>query len=206
MATVLLTGCSIPLSTDIPPEEIESVKDDVFSSPIWEYLSGLIKGLFTDFKDAVADSISTDTSGVYEEATYVRTVDGDTIVVLLDGKEQKVRLIGVDTPESVASDEYLEKSGKENTQEGKDASEYTKSILSDTSTLYLVKDKTGTDIYGRLLRYVWLEIPEDDMDETEVSEKMLNGILVWEGYANAVSYPPNVKYKEIFEYLEGYRD
>jgi micrococcal nuclease len=112
-----------------------------------------------------------------------------------------VRLIGVDTPESVASQEYLDRTGKENTEEGKSASEYTKDILADYDTVYLQSDTSDTDRYGRLLRYVWLEVPEDDFDLGEISTKMLNGILVYHGVANVATYKPDTAHQADFEYL-----
>ena len=138
----------------------------------------------------------------FQTAKLVRVVDGDTIVVDIAGDEYKVRLIGIDTPESVASDEYLERTGKENTEEGKDASEFTKNVLENTETVYLQTDISDTDRYGRLLRYVWLEIPENKESTEEISTKMLNGILLSEGIANAVEYKPDTHYAEVFEQLE----
>lgn len=130
-----------------------------------------------------------------EEATVVRVVDGDTLVVDLSGEDYYVRLIGVDTPESVHPD------ASRNTEEGEDASEYTKSLVECGSTVYLQKDTSDTDTYDRLLRYVWLEEPEDVWDEEEVTEKMLNAILVINGYAEPKAYEPDTAYAEVFELL-----
>lgn len=121
-----------------------------------------------------------------EECKVNRVVDGDTFVTTINGKEVKVRLIGVDTPESVASDEYLEQSGKENTEAGVEASEYTKSLISDT-TVYLEFDASTEDKYGRLLAYVYLDNGE-----------MLQDILLSNGYANLMTIQPNVKYSDHF--------
>lgn len=132
----------------------------------------------------------------FVKATVIRVVDGDTLVVDIDGEQSKVRLIGVDTPESVASNEYLNKTGKKNTVEGKEASEITKDILKDYPTVYLQKDISETD------RYVWLELPDDKTDLEEISTKMLNGILVKEGIAKAVTYKPDTLYQNEFKELE----
>lgn len=144
--------------------------------------------------------------GEFQTARLVRVVDGDTIVVDISGEEAKVRLIGIDTPESVASSKYLEQTGKENTREGEMAAEFVENLLAHTETVYLQKDVSETDRYGRLLRYVWLELPEDDADIREISEKMLNGILVWEGIAEPAAYAPDTAHREDFEYLADYRD
>lgn len=138
----------------------------------------------------------------FEKATLVRVVDGDTIIVNIEDGEYSVRLIGINTPESVASKEYLEKTGKENTLAGKEASQRTKNILTDRDYVYLQKDTSETDRYGRLLRYVWLEIPEDEYDLEEIKTKMLNGILVYEGVAEVATYEPDVMHQKDFETLE----
>ena len=108
----------------------------------------------------------------FVQATLVRVVDGDTIVVRMNNEDYKVRLIGINTPESVAPETYR----TANSTEGMEASELVKAMLSDVTTVYLQKDVSDTDQYDRLLRYVWLELPEDPYDYKEVSEKMLRKI------------------------------
>lgn len=144
----------------------------------------------------------------FQKVSIVRVVDGDTIVVDLEADqcnqkehEAKVRLIGVDTPESVASEEYLNKAGKQNSKEGIEASEFTKNILNDYEYLYLQKDKSETDQYDRLLRYVWLKIPDDENDLIEISDFMLNGILVKNNIATLMPIDPDIKYKTAFEMI-----
>lgn len=134
----------------------------------------------------------------FEEATLVRVVDGDTIVVNIHGEEAKVRMIGVDTPESVASQEYLDRTGKENTEEGYTASDYTKTLLENVETVYLQKDTSDTDRYGRLLRYVWLDIPDEITTQT-IAENMVNGILLADKIAKPVEYKPDTKYANEFQ-------
>ncbi len=163
-------------------------------------------GLFVP-KDEVLSYLQIDSSldsnidSNLDKAEVVRVVDGDTVVVKIDGSDFKLRLIGVDTPESVASKEYLDRTGKENTESGKTASEYTKSLLPEGTIVYLEKDVSDTDRYGRLLRYVWLEIPEDTNDSEEISGKMLNAILVKNGYAEAVAYKPDIKHQDVLKQL-----
>jgi len=128
--------------------------------------------------------------------TLVRVVDGDTIVVNKDGKEVKVRFIGVDAAESVHSDESL------NTEEGVAASEYLKSIISAGDRLYIQTDMEEYDVYDRVLAYVWISNDVDVESETDIEKYMLNGIMVSEGYAVAKRYPPNVRYAKVFEKLE----
>lgn len=119
-----------------------------------------------------------------EAVTVARIVDGDTFE-LTDGR--KVRLIGVNTPESTTRHE----------QYGKEASNYTSSKLAG-KTVWLQKDVSETDRYGRLLRIVWLQIPTDDMNESEIRTKMFNADLVLNGYAEPSTYPPDVKYSDYF--------
>lgn len=117
-------------------------------------------------------------------ATVSRVTDGDTIVTS-DGS--KIRLIGVNTPESTTrTEEY-----------GKEASNYTTTKLNGKQ-IWLQKDVSETDRYGRLLRIVWLEIPSDDMEENEIRTKMFNADLVLNGYAEPSTFPPDVKYSEYF--------
>lgn len=134
-----------------------------------------------------------------EAVDLVRVVDGDTIIVLKDGQETRVRLIGINTPESVAPEGY----STSNTQEGILASEYTKELLSDVSVVYLEKDVSETDKYGRLLRYVWLEEPNPDASIfSEIETKMLNGILLSSGVAEEKAYPPDTKYQSYFSMIK----
>ena len=82
-------------------------------------------------------------------------------MLYIDGEgDKKVRLIGVDTPESVAWAEYLEKTGKEKTEEGKDASEFVKNLLNKEidgigGMLYVQYDVDKYDKYERILAYVY---------------------------------------------------
>lgn len=116
--------------------------------------------------------------------TVISVVDGDTFKINYNGKETKVRLIGVDTPESVHPDKT------KNTTYGKEASNYTKSLI-EGKNIALEFDVSQTDKYGRLLAYVYLENGE-----------MLNEKLVKEGYAQVATYAPNVKYAEKFKILQ----
>ncbi|MBT2710658.1 thermonuclease family protein [Bacillus sp. ISL-47] len=119
-----------------------------------------------------------------ELVTIGRVVDGDTVETS-DGR--KVRLIGINTPESTTKDEEY----------GKEASQYTSSKLTGKK-VWMQKDVSDTDRYGRLLRIIWLEIPSDDMDETEMRTKMFNAHLVLNGFAEPSTYNPDVKYSEFF--------
>lgn len=157
----------------------------------------------------VAEEFADENGVVFARASLTRVVDGDTIVVDIYGDacgdkahEYSVRLIGVNTPESVASEEYLERKGTTNSEEGKAASDYTKAILDGVENLYMQTDVSDTDRYGRLLRYVWLDVPSDAYDIDEVTNKMLNGILVRDGYAECAVYKPDTMYADYFAAIE----
>ncbi|MBE3588750.1 MAG: thermonuclease family protein [Thermoanaerobacteraceae bacterium] len=125
------------------------------------------------------------------EATVTYVVDGDTVhVVLAGGREEKVRFIGVNTPESTKKVEPY----------GKEAAAYTKRRL-DGRKVWLEKDVAERDKYGRLLAYIWLSPPKDD-GEAEVRARMYNAELLLNGYAQVMTVPPNVKYADLFVKLQ----
>jgi micrococcal nuclease len=129
----------------------------------------------------------------------IRVIDGDTIKVDLQGQTESVRLIGIDTPESRVNDKAMrdsERSGQDLAaivSQGKEATAFTRSRVKKGDTVRLETDVQLRDKYHRLLAYVWLP------DGT-----MLNEAIVRAGYAQPVTYPPNVKYQSIF--LEAARD
>ncbi len=134
---------------------------------------------------------------IYEKATVTKVIDGDTITVDINGNTQNVRLIGVNTPETKHPKKGVEYYGKE-------ASDFTKSQLTG-KTVYLQKDVSETDKYGRLLRFVWLNKPSSiNPTKDEIEKNMFNSILVKNGYANVATYPPNVSYQQNFIELERY--
>lgn len=132
------------------------------------------------------------------QATVTSVVDGDTFHVILEnGKKEKVRLIGVDTPETSGQVEPY----------GKEASQYTKKRLLKRK-IWLELDVEERDRYGRLLAYVWLESPgERKKDEARIRAGMYNAELLLKGYAQVMTVPPNVKYVDYFtEYQREARD
>ena len=121
------------------------------------------------------------------EATFVRAKDGDTFVLSVGGVENTVRLIGVDTPESVAPESY----DKENTEEGKEASEAIKNKLHEGDTVLIEFDASETDRYGRFLVYMYFK------DGTMVQDWLLEN-----GYARTMTVAPNIKYAEHFKEIQ----
>jgi len=115
-------------------------------------------------------------------AKVQRVSDGDTFVATVQGRRERVRVIGVDTPESVDPNRPDEPYGQE-------ASDFAKHYL-DGETVRLAGDAEPRDRYGRMLAYVWLE------DGT-----FWNALLVAEGYAQQLTIPPNVTYADLFRRL-----
>ncbi|MGN1402182.1 MAG: thermonuclease family protein [Bacillus sp. (in: firmicutes)] len=122
-----------------------------------------------------------------DKVTVGRVVDGDTFV---DSAGRKIRLIGINTPESTNRIEDY----------GQEASEYAKTKLTGKQ-VWLQRDVSNKDKYGRLLRFVWMEVPEDDENEEEVMQKMFNADLVINGYAEPSTYTPDVKWSDLFRNL-----
>lgn len=109
-----------------------------------------------------------------------------------NGEDTTVRLIGIDTPESVNPDE------SQNNEFGEMASEYTKTLLKDIDKVYLQYDEQLQDIYGRTLAYVWTCEDVNPEDSNDIEAYMLNAILVKEGYAYNKDYKPNSHYAQVF--------
>ncbi len=147
-----------------------------------------------EIKEIFLTTAESVTNASLEQATVIKVSDGDTITVRIVGEDEdkKVRFIGVDTPESVHPD------SDKNTVFGEMASDYTKGRLGVGQVVYMTKDKSDTDRYGRLLRFVWLEQPEAPNNEREIREKMYNAELLLQGYAVAKSYSPDTTLSKLF--------
>ena len=126
----------------------------------------------------------------FQKATIEYVVDGDTIDVMIDGHEKRVRLAGIDAPESASHEQ------ERNTQEGVLATEHVRALLPAGRVVYLQKDVSETDKYGRLVRYVWLEIPLDPFSSEEIARKMANSLIVEAGFARAERFWPDVSYAD----------
>jgi micrococcal nuclease len=113
----------------------------------------------------------------------VRVVDGDTIHVRMDsdGSREKVRYIGVDTPESVKPGTPVQCFAK--------AAAAANAKLVAGRRVTLEPDAEPRDRYGRLLAYV------------RVGNRMVNEALVRDGYATPLTIPPNVRHAERFRRL-----
>lgn len=112
-------------------------------------------------EEVISDVLSEES---LSDGTVSRVVDGDTLKVVVNGEEETIRLIGVNTPESVDPRRPVECFGEE-------ASEFVKRMV-EGKQVTLVTDSTQSDQdrFGRLLRYVY------------IGEEMLNREIIAEGY------------------------
>ncbi len=123
------------------------------------------------------------------EVLVTAITDGDTIRVILDGKDESVRFIGVDAPETVRPSTTVEPFGRE-------AASFVDKLLRD-KTVWLEFDVQQRDRFGRLLAYVWLSQPSD-ANNTTVRANVVNALLLERGFARVSTFKPNVKYVELF--------
>lgn len=114
-------------------------------------------------------------------ATVARVVDGDTIRVRIQGAEERVRLIGIDTPETHGRGGLRECFGAE-------ATDRLEALLPEGTPVRLVRDVEARDRYDRLLAYVY-----------RASDGLfVNLAMAEEGYATTLTYPPNVAHADEF--------
>lgn len=124
-------------------------------------------------------------SGLEANAVVERVVDGDTIIARIGNKSETVRLIGIDTPESVARTRPVECYGQE-------ASFYLAEVLPVGTAITLVRDVEIRDVYDRLLAYVI----------RSYDRLFVNLELISAGYAAVLEYWPNNYYSSLFARAE----
>jgi len=117
------------------------------------------------------------------QGVVTRVVDGDTVHVALDGADETVRYIGVDTPESVKPNTPVQCFAK--------AASAANERLVDGQRVRIVYDAERRDRYGRLLAYVY----------RAGDGAFVNAALVRDGYARPLTIPPNVRFAERFAAL-----
>jgi micrococcal nuclease len=114
-------------------------------------------------------------------AVLVRVVDGDTIDVQVNNTDERVRLIGIDTPETKKPNTPVQCYGHE-------ASAFTTSLLPVGTQLYLERDAEARDVYGRLLAYVY----------RSADGLFVNDEIIRKGYARLLTIPPDVAHADDF--------
>ncbi len=134
-----------------------------------------------------------------EQATVLSVSDGDTVVLQIARNRERVRLIGIDTPES-HSNPRAKKQAMRNHQDvlsiieqGKAAALYTRNLLPRGTSVRIEHDVEKRDHYGRVLAYLWLP-----------SGEMVNEKIITSGYAYPLTIAPNVRYQGRF--LKGFHE
>ncbi len=126
----------------------------------------------------------------FEKIYITNVIDGDTVwAQMSDGSEEKIRLIGVDAPETEKPDKAAEPLAEE-------AADYTREMILD-QYVYLEMDNDDRDKYGRLLAYIWLEIPEEITPEN-VRSGNISALLLAQGLAEPIAVGDNDKYYDLF--------
>ena len=124
---------------------------------------------------------ATTSTTIVANAVLVRVIDGDTIDVTIDDADERVRLIGIDTPETKKPNTPIQCFGPE-------ASAFTHSLLPEGTALHLERDAEARDPYGRLLAYVYRV--DDGL--------FVNMEIVVRGYARPLTIPPNINHADEF--------
>lgn len=133
-----------------------------------------------DVETSPGTTPASDSSTTDEGVRVVRVVDGDTIIVEIDGHEERLRYIGVDAPESVQPNTPVECFGREASVENK--------RLVEGKRVELERDTSNRDRFDRLLRYVYVV---EDGERIFVNEALVAG-----GFAHSSTFPPDVKHQD----------
>ena len=124
---------------------------------------------------------STTATALAVNATMVSVVDGDTIDVNIKGHRERVRLIGIDTPETKKPNTPVQCYGPE-------ATKFTKSLLPSDMPLHLERDVVARDDYGRMLAYVYVA----------GDGEFVNLTIITRGFARPLTIPPNSSHSNEF--------
>jgi micrococcal nuclease len=114
-------------------------------------------------------------------AVVVRVVDGDTVILRTDGRRERVRLIGVDAPETWLRHDCF----------GEQATEALRHLTPPGSRVGTTPDTERHDRFGRLLLYLWT--PRGDF---------VNEELIHNGFARTMTLPPNTSHAPTLQEAE----
>lgn len=160
-------------------KETKDISKDVFHQLFYAIKYAITGKGEPSKKEESKETVIENETVALQAAELVSCVNGNTIIVKIEDSQKTVRLIGVDAPKD---NNYATIS-----------TEYIKTILRNTTDLYLEYDVSTEDNYGRTLAYVWIT------DKAEEPEKnLLNSILVKNGFATDAVFLPNNKYSDIF--------
>ena len=147
---------------------------------LWRWIPVGVLGACANAAAEPASSTASDPA-TPPNAVVELVVDGDTIDVTIDGDDERVRLIGIDTPETKRPDTPVECFGPE-------ATAFTQTLLAPGTPVRLERDVVGRDDYGRLLAYVY-----------RASDGILvNYEIIRQGYARPLTIAPNDSYAQLF--------
>lgn len=189
--TILLFILHYFIGLDILISKLSDIDLDFLTTKLKELVTILknslsrIKELFRWLKDIISGDLGISLESYNTErvsANVINVIDGDTIIVKIEGREYKVRYIGIDAPEMNNSEKPAEFMSKEAFKKNKE--------LVMGKIVKLEKDVSETDKHVRLLRYVY------------VGDLMINAEMVRLGYAYAKSYPPDVKHDDLLLKLQ----
>lgn len=151
-----IAGCTLPATVDG-----SGSSDDVGTAATTTADRGLV-------------GAPNDTRGAQVE----RVVDGDTVVVRIDGERERVRLLRIDTPELARDDRPAECLADR-------AAAALRALLPAGTTVELATDVEARDRFGRLLAHVW-----------DADGRWVNGRMLRDGYASVVTFPPNTAFDD----------
>jgi len=188
VAPIVLAGCAIgssdrflaTASADAGPSG--SINPAGSTAPAVSATAGVPPATAERTPAASGPTLGAAPLGPTERAIVLRVIDGDTIEVDRGHGLERVRYIGIDTPETVDPSRPVAWMGPEASKAN--------AALVEGRTVFLERDVSETDRYGRLLRYVWIEAPSGWL--------LVNLALVAAGFAQVSTYPPDVRYVELF--------
>ena len=156
---------------------------------LWLF-NGDISEVFNNSSPVNNTEIESESESDIISGTVKRVIDGDTLVVSINNQDRRVRMLGVDTPETVHPKKGVQPYGKE-------ASNFTKQSLTGRR-VWLEYDSSPLDRYERHLAYIWLEKPAK-INESSIRREMFNARLLLEGYARVMIIKPNKRYEDLFK-------
>lgn len=145
-------------------------------------ISYAFEQLSSQTKDTSFPTPTSAVLGVHSDATVVKVVDGDTIDILKNNNKERIRLLGINTPETVDPRKSVQCFGEQASNKAKELLE-NKSIKMESDPTQGDKDK-----YGRLLRYIYLE-----------NGTFVNLVLIQEGFAYEYTYDTPYKFQKEFK-------
>ncbi|MDD2427039.1 MAG: peptide-methionine (R)-S-oxide reductase MsrB [Eubacteriales bacterium] len=201
LSLLAVTGCSLLYVTEQSQEAYSSQGTTVSSEQLLQDLPSLSQADLLDEKQIQLYAAAIRDSGInfdklrpggeadleqLQPVFLERVVDGDTLMVQIDGQSERLRLIGIDAPES-----FSHHDDNEHTFAGENVSRIVSALIEPGTTLWLQFDVKKYDQYDRMLAYVY-------MDENT----MLNELLARFGLVEVKRYHPTLHFHDYLKELE----